>query len=519
MNYKVLYRKYRPTNFENIIGQEYIVKTLKNSIINNNISHAYIFSGPRGTGKTSTAKVFSKAINCIEHIDGSPCEKCEFCLNFVENPDIIEIDAASNNGVDEIRGLIDNIKLTPTNGKYKVYIIDEVHMLTTSAFNALLLTLEEPPAHAIFILATTNIENVPITILSRCQRFDFQKITIENLVSGLKKVCEKENISIDEEALTEIAYLSEGGMRDALSLLDQLSKNGQNISLDLVEKQIKTISQKGINQLIETIEKNDVENCLRLINEYRIRAIDYKTLIKKVIDICSFRAKNIKKTGRIVRLDFKDYKDLIINLSDCLTKININVEPYTIIEMILLEFFNVKTNNTESITMIKEENSKKIETNVQQTKVFESEIDNDFINIRINNTFVNAQKVFLEEAKNVIDSCNNSVSIEGKIKSILIDSNVVAASDEYVILTCISDHAADNANKLLNEIEKSIKDSLNKKYKLVFISEERWQKEKSDYILNIKSNKKYEYIEEEVTEESTEPIINDIFDMSKVEII
>ena len=443
MNYKVLYRKYRPTNFENIIGQEYIVKTLKNSIINNNISHAYIFSGPRGTGKTSTAKVFSKAINCIEHIDGSPCEKCEFCLNFVENPDIIEIDAASNNGVDEIRGLIDNIKLTPTNGKYKVYIIDEVHMLTTSAFNALLLTLEEPPAHAIFILATTNIE----------------------------------------EALTEIAYLSEGGMRDALSLLDQLSKNGQNISLDLVEKQIKTISQKGINELIETIEKNDVENCLRLINEYRIRAIDYKTLIKKVIDICSFRAKNIKKTGRIVRLDFKDYKDLIINLSDCLTKININVEPYTIIEMILLEFFNVETNNTESITMIKEENNKKIETNVQQTKVFEGEIDNDFINIRINNTFVNAQKVFLEEAKNVIDSCNNSVSIDGKIKSILIDSNVVVASDEYVILTCISDHAADNANKLLNEIEKSIKDSLNKKYKLVFISEERWQKEKSVPIL------------------------------------
>ena len=222
MKYKVLYRKYRPNNFENIIGQHYIIKTLKNSIINNNISHAYIFSGPRGTGKTTTAKVFSKAINCSNPVDGSPCEKCEFCTNFHENPDIIEIDAASNNGVDEIRNLIDNIKLTPTNGKYKVYIIDEVHMLTTSAFNALLLTLEGPPAHSIFILATTNIESVPITILSRCQRFDFQKITIDDIVKRLSEICKLENIDIEDDALTEIAYLSEGRMRDALSLLDQL---------------------------------------------------------------------------------------------------------------------------------------------------------------------------------------------------------------------------------------------------------------------------------------------------------
>lgn len=520
MNYKVLYRKYRPTNFENIIGQEYIVKTIKNSIINNNISHAYIFSGPRGTGKTSTAKVFSKAINCMEHIDGSPCENCEFCKNFVENPDIIEIDAASNNGVDEIRGLIDNIKLTPTNGKYKVYIIDEVHMLTTSAFNALLLTLEEPPAHAIFILATTNIENVPITILSRCQRFDFQKITIENLVKGLKNVCEKENISADDEALTEIAYLSEGGMRDALSLLDQLSKNNQRITLDLVEKQIKTISQKGINELIETIEENDVEKCLKIINEYRIRSIDYKTLIKKVIDVCSSKAKNIKKNGRILRLNFNDYKQIIINLSECLTKININVDPYTIIEMIILEFFDVENNKIESketkVEPIKE--TEQIEN--QQTNVLLKDNNDDLIRIRINNTFVNAQKIYLEEAKKVIEECSSSVAIDGKIKSILVDSNVVAASDNYVILTCFSNHTADNANKLLNEIESNIKDALDKKYKLIFISEERWQKEKKDYILNLKSNKKYEYIEEEeASNESAEPIINDIFDMSKVEII
>ena len=350
MKYKVLYRKYRPDDFENIIGQDYIIKTLKNSIIHNNISHAYIFSGPRGTGKTTTAKVFSKAINCLEPVDGSPCCKCDFCTNFHDNPDIIEIDAASNNGVDEIRGLIENVKLTPTNGKYKVYIIDEVHMLSTSAFNALLLTLEEPPAHSIFILATTNIENVPITILSRCQRFDFQKIKVSDIVKRLKEICKLENINIDDDALEEIAYLSEGGMRDALSLLDQLSKNADKITLDLIEKQIKTISQKGINDLIKTIEDNDVDKFLNLVNEYRNRAVDYKSLIKKIIDVVSNKAKNYKINGQYNRLQFTDYKNMILSLADSLSKININVDSYTILEMILLDYFNTdKEINTTSI--------------------------------------------------------------------------------------------------------------------------------------------------------------------------
>ena len=313
MNYKVLYRKYRPNDFENVIGQDYIIQTLKNSVTNQNISHAYIFSGPRGTGKTSTAKVFSKAINCLNNSGGSPCGECEFCMNFLENPDIIEIDAASNNGVDEIRNLIDNIKLTPTNGNYKVYIIDEVHMLTTSAFNALLLTLEEPPKHAVFILATTNIENVPITILSRCQRYDFQKIKIEDIVKRLKEICEKENIDIEEEALVEISCLSEGGMRDALSLLDQLSKNNKKITLEMVENQIKLVSQKTVKDLLDTIEYNDIEKFLNFIQDFRVRAVDYKTLIKRIIEISSIRAKNIKKTGKYNNLNFNDYKKLVLH--------------------------------------------------------------------------------------------------------------------------------------------------------------------------------------------------------------
>ena len=508
MNYKVLYRKYRPTNFDNIVGQDYIIKTLKNSIINNNISHAYIFSGPRGTGKTSTAKVFAKAINCLNPVDGQPCDNCEFCRNFKENPDIIEMDAASNNGVDEIREIIDNVKLAPTNGKYKVYIIDEVHMLTTSAFNALLLTLEEPPSHIVFILATTNIENVPITILSRCQRFDFQKIKIDYLVNTLKNICEKENINIDDDALTEIAYLSEGGMRDALSLLDQLSKSNEKITLDYIENQIKIISQKSIDEIIQSLEDNNTEKFLTYIEEFKNRSVDYKSLIKKLIDNLSVKAKNIKKSGKYNRLQFLDYKNLIIKLSECLTKININVNPYIILEMIFLEFFDSNEIEVKKKKIIPEKNIKNETTSKQ---IF----DKNIINIRINNCFVNAKKQCIEEAKSCLNKVIDTIT-NGKIKSMIMDSSVVAASEEYIILSCTSEHAADSANEIINDLENAI----NHKYKVIFVSNERWNKEKQSYINNIKSGYIYKYIEEdESTETSTEPIINDIFDMSKVEII
>lgn len=520
MNYKVLYRKYRPYDFENVVGQDYIIQTLKNSIINQNISHAYIFSGPRGTGKTSTAKVFAKAINCLENISGSPCNKCEFCNNFNENPDIIEIDAASNNGVDEIRSLIDNIKLTPTNGKYKVYIIDEVHMLTTSAFNALLLTLEEPPKHVVFILATTNIENVPITILSRCQRYDFQKIKIDDIVNRLNDICKKENIEIEDEALKEIAYISDGGMRDALSLLDQLSKNNQKITLDLVEKQIKIVSQKMLRDFIDVIEKNDVEQFLNIINDFRIKSVDYKSLIKKLIEISSNKAKNIKKTGKYDRLNFNDYKNLVLNLTDSLNRININVDPFTILEMQLLEFFEILTiknnNDIENISFKDTKNSENSEVLIE--KEHEKENFDDLIRLRINNCFVNAQKTYLEEMKSLINKYQNSTNINGKIKSIILDTIVVAASDKYVIIACENDHIANNANKLLNQIEKDLNHQFNKDINLIFITNAEWLKEKEKYISNIKKGIKYTFIEEK-QEIEDDIVINDVFDKSKIEII
>ena len=527
MNYKVLYRKYRPDNFENIIGQDYIIQTLKNSIISKNISHAYIFSGPRGTGKTSTAKVFSKSINCLDNQNGSPCGRCEFCTNFLENPDIIEIDAASNNGVDEIRNLIENIKLTPTNGNYKVYIIDEVHMLTTSAFNALLLTLEEPPKHAIFILATTNIENVPITILSRCQRYDFQKINNEDIVKRLQEICQQEKIDAEEEALREISYLSEGGMRDALSLLDQLSKNNEKISLEMIENQIKLVSQKTIIELIETIEKNDIALFLNIINDFRVRAVDYKILVKRIIEVASNRAKNIKKNGKYNKLNFNDYKELVLKLIDCLNKININVDPYTVLEIELLEFFNIEAKESKKIEKnfnIESKNNEKLEDFSDKNEKKSLNIENsnisvsNLVKVRINNCFVNAQKIYLEEMKSVVDNYKNSSIISGKIKSLMMDTTLVASSDKYMIFSCENEHVMENANKLLENIEIDIKNISSKEMKIIFITNEKWNKEKQKYIENLKNKVKYEFIEEDI-HENTDFIINDVFDISKVEII
>ena len=258
MSYLALYRKYRPIKFNDIYGQEEIVTVLKNAIMRNKVSHAYLFSGPRGTGKTTIAKIIARLVNCENPIDGDACGKCYSCLNFLNSSDIVEIDAASNNGVDEIRELRDKINLVPTSSKYKVYIIDEVHMLTNQAFNALLKTLEEPPSHVIFILATTEPHKIPLTIASRCQKFRFSKISDDKIVDRLKEISKNENISISDDALFEIARISDGGMRDAINMLDQLvAFTNSKITLEDIYAVNGTVSYSNLFDLLKNIKDND----------------------------------------------------------------------------------------------------------------------------------------------------------------------------------------------------------------------------------------------------------------------
>ena len=285
--HKALYRVYRPKNFSDVIGQEHIVRTLKNQIENNNVGHAYLFCGTRGTGKTSTAKIFSRAVNCTNLHNDEPCNECENCREILEDKtmDVVEIDAASNNSVDDIRELRENVKYSPAKAKYKVYIIDEVHMLSQGAFNALLKTLEEPPSYVIFILATTEPHKIPATILSRCQRFDFKRVTVKDISSRMRYICEKEGIEADEKALNLIARNSQGALRDALSILDQcISFEGNKISYNDVIELLGSVNIEQLFDLAESIIKENTKKSLQILNDFIIWGKDVRNLVNDLID-------------------------------------------------------------------------------------------------------------------------------------------------------------------------------------------------------------------------------------------
>ena len=299
MGYTALYRKFRPITFSEIVGQEHITRTLRNQVIAGRVGLAYLFNGGRGTGKTSAAKILARAINCLNPKDGEPCNECEICKGAINGSltDIVEMDAASNNSVEDIRSIREEVNFLPTKAKYRVYIIDEVHMLSTGAFNALLKTLEEPPEHVKFILATTEPQKLPATILSRCQRFDFKKISNENIIKRLNIVCEKSNIEITKEALNIIAVLSEGAMRDALSILERCIQDGENkIDEDKIKDLVGIPKITYIHQLTESILEYDVDKALANIDEVLEDGKDINNLlwelIKYVKDILVYKASN-----------------------------------------------------------------------------------------------------------------------------------------------------------------------------------------------------------------------------------
>jgi len=286
MSYTALYRKFRPDIFEDVKGQEHIVTTLRNQIKADRIGHAYLFTGTRGTGKTTIAKLFAKSVNCENPVDGSPCGQCRSCQTIASGAsvNVIEIDAASNNGVDNIREIIDEVSYSPVEGKYKVYIIDEVHMLSIGAFNALLKTLEEPPSYVIFILATTEVHKIPITILSRCQRYDFKRITIETIASRLRELMDKEQVQVEERALRYIAKTADGSMRDALSLLDQCIAFhfGEELTYDKVLDVLGAVDTEVFARLLEMIQARDITGCISLLEEVVMQGRDLTQFVADI---------------------------------------------------------------------------------------------------------------------------------------------------------------------------------------------------------------------------------------------
>lgn len=313
--YQVLYRKYRPKVFSDVYGQDHVTSTLKNEIKNGRVSHAYLFTGSRGTGKTTCAKILAKAVNCEHNVDGEPCNECEVCRGLDNGSiyDVVEIDAASNNGVDNIRELRDETNYAPSRGKYRVYIIDEVHMLSTGAFNALLKTLEEPPAHVIFILATTEVHKLPATILSRCQRFDFKRIQPETMAVRLKEVAGLEGLSLDDDAAVLIARIADGALRDGLSILDQCAGRSKEINSDLVSEVAGLAGREAMYKLSDCIANSDSNTAMSIISDLYQNSFDMERLCVEMIN--HFRnflvAKTVRKSRELIICTDDEYNTIL----------------------------------------------------------------------------------------------------------------------------------------------------------------------------------------------------------------
>ena len=546
MEYLALYRKYRPIRFSDISGQDNIVKIIHNSIVNNKISHAYLLCGPRGTGKTTIAKLIARMVNCENLIDGEPCGKCNSCLsiNNNSNDDIIEMDAASNNGVDEIREIRDKVNLVPSISKYKVYIIDEVHMLSTGAFNALLKTLEEPPKHVIFILATTEEQKIPLTIASRCQKYNFTKLTVDNIVKRLKEIVMAEKLTVNDEVLTEIARFSDGGMRDAINMLDQLvSSVSGEITINNVYEINGILSFTDICDFLIMLSDGNLSNILNFVDKMESGGKDLVKLLEEILliikDVLIFKncpdlivdnlkKPNIQKLGDLYNEDFIYY--FINSVDELIGKIKFSSHPTVLVQVFFVNLVNYYKNLNDKLgnkiisgkyfPEIIEEKNQTIEdknyfpgnNDEKKSKTVENnKLSDDVKKIRINNALAMADKKFLLNLKKIWNSVGEYLLDKnfGVIAGLLNDTIPVVASEEVLILVSENNSVISRLNEFNADVSLFLKKFFNLEYKVAVINNVEWDNEKKKFVENKKNNIKYRVISEDSCDKNKVSLSNE----------
>lgn len=546
MAYIALYRKYRPTNFEDVAGQKHIVKTLQNAVQQNRIAHAYLFCGPRGTGKTSTAKIFAKMINC-ESKTKRPCGKCDNCLAIQQgnHPDIIEIDAASNNGVDQVRDLIEKVKYAPLKGKYKVYIIDEVHMMSSGAFNALLKTIEEPPAHVIFIFATTEPHKVLPTIISRCQRYDFTKISVKDMMESIKKILEKENIQYEEEAVRLVCQLADGGMRDALSIVDQvIAYSLDKLTCEAINAIYGIVTVPEKIELLQMVSNQDAKGCMQKINEFAERGIDIKRCTNDMIEIlkesvihdytkdaslCTILNKDEihdAKLGRSTKERLSMIEELIKAYDQY--RFASNIQSY--FEVCLLNMMSIEdkevnvsreTSSTDDIPDIPETAEESVIESPPETKQSVKKEIKGLDHEYMLSLLVGANKAYKHEDLSKLEKLSNYYLSPAwaRYANLLRDMNLVASGKEYIIVGVKNEAIANEINEL--DAQGAFIDFmevlLSKKKKVFAITNEEQKQLINEFIQRQKSHTLPEAASVKLEEDSLE-LVKNLFGEENIEI-